>query len=437
LRRKLSTLEHIISGNIVLFVRLEGSFAPEQFRSALERVQRKHPALRALIREERGRLYYEEDSAPEIPLRVLPRKAEDDYRREAELELNHEFAYDQPQLRAVWLYSELGGDFLLTTSHRICDGGSMLTLMRETLQAVYSDEELVPYRPITIQDIIGNYQPPRLWQRRLAASVINGFIRLIPGSYPPKHNHKFYLEWMADRDLSAALTKRCNAEGVSVHAAFVVLLDRAFLAVCEKKKAPASIHTQMDIRGRRKNFSMLRRGMLFFAGGAVKTQTGQYADMDFWSRARMIHQEMPGQIEQELQQIPGRCHLFEMLRPPTGRQLNTLAWLGQMFKGIGAGNAFMLANMGSVVPSSVDAPFRVTALRPFMHSSKAAVIGLSAYKFRGELYFYYVGDEKQQSRIVAEALKHEFMAALQRLVSDGSHTVEISANQPQADMVEV
>ncbi len=70
-KRKLSTIEHILDGNIVCFVRLEGSFSLDQLRSALGRVQRKHPALRALIREEPDGLYYEADSAPEIPLRIV------------------------------------------------------------------------------------------------------------------------------------------------------------------------------------------------------------------------------------------------------------------------------------------------------------------------------------------------------------------------------
>jgi len=48
-KRKLSTIEHVAECNIVCFVRLEGSFHVDQLRSALSRVQRKHPALRALL----------------------------------------------------------------------------------------------------------------------------------------------------------------------------------------------------------------------------------------------------------------------------------------------------------------------------------------------------------------------------------------------------
>jgi hypothetical protein len=124
-------------------------------------VQRKHPALRALIREEPDGLYYEADSAPEIPLRIVPRLVEDDYRRECQIELTTDFAYDQPQLRAVWLQSEVESDLLLTTSHRICDGMSMLTIVREVLRSLHTDEELIPYEPITQRDIVGDYQPPQ------------------------------------------------------------------------------------------------------------------------------------------------------------------------------------------------------------------------------------------------------------------------------------
>src|SRR5258707_4036271 len=133
-KRKLSTIEHILEGNIVCFVRLEGSFHVDQLRSAVPRVQRKHPALRALIREEPDGLYYEADSAPEIPLRIVPRVTEDDYRRECQTELITGFAHDQPQLRAVWLQSELESDLLLTTSHRICDGMSVFIIVREELR---------------------------------------------------------------------------------------------------------------------------------------------------------------------------------------------------------------------------------------------------------------------------------------------------------------
>jgi hypothetical protein len=93
---RLSHVEHVVEGNIVYFVRLEGSFNLDHLRSALSRIQRKHPALRALIRQEPDGLYYEADSAPEIPLRIVPpRVTDDDYRCECQIELTTDFLYDQ------------------------------------------------------------------------------------------------------------------------------------------------------------------------------------------------------------------------------------------------------------------------------------------------------------------------------------------------------
>src|SRR5258708_30942356 len=248
MRRRLSYLEHIDEGNIVSFVRLDGSFSLEQLRSALLRVQRKHPALQVLLREEADGLYYEADSAPEIPLRIVPRVTEDDYRRECQTELTTAFAYDKPQLRAVWLQSEVESDLLLTTSHRICDGMSMLTIVREVLRSLHTGEELIPYEAITERDIIGGYQPPQPWKRKLAVRLMNGVLRLIPSSRRAPENNEHYLEWKADVALLNALKQRCKAEGVSVHAALVVVLDRALFAVFGEKKLPKWIENPVDIR---------------------------------------------------------------------------------------------------------------------------------------------------------------------------------------------
>src|SRR5579863_9557775 len=156
MRWKLSHIERIIDVNITCFARLEGAFDEKRVRSALARVQRKHPVLRALVRDGQDGPYYQADCAPEIPLRVLARVSDHDYRQECERELTTAFPPDQPQLRAVWLRSERESDLLLTTTHRVCDGMSVFTIVREVLWALQNDEELVPYAPVTVENIIGD-----------------------------------------------------------------------------------------------------------------------------------------------------------------------------------------------------------------------------------------------------------------------------------------
>lgn len=421
MRRRLSHMEHIVEGNIVYLVRLEGSFNVDRLRSALSRVQRKHPALRTLIREEPDGLYYEADSAPEIPLRIVPRVTEDDYQHECRTELVTAFAYDKPQLRAVWLRSERESDLLLTTSHRICDGMSMLIIVREVLRSLHTDEELVPYEPITRRDIIGDYQPPQPRKRKLAVGVVNGLLRLIPTSRRAPENHEHYLEWAADRTLSQGLKQRCKAEGVSLHAAFLVALDRALFAVFGKEKLPKWIENPVDIR--RGRFAALKNDTVFFGGGNFKVRTGQSPEVNFWERARIINDGIRRDVEQEMLDIPGRFHFSEMLRPVTRGQVQSIVRLGDALKMNGSWNRFALSNLGNVVIDESDAPFRIRDLRLYMHSLTFRVLCLVIYTFNGEMRFYCVSDEKCMTRNQADLLKREFMALLQKqvvLADDGA-----------------
>ncbi|MCU1292475.1 MAG: condensation domain protein [Bryobacterales bacterium] len=410
MKRKLSHIEHIVEGNIVYFLRLEGHFSIERLQLALARVQHKHPALRALIREERGGLYYEADCAPEIPLRIVQRFAEDDYRRECERELNTAFAHGQPLLRAVWLQSELESDLLFSTSHRICDGASMLIIVKEVLRSLYANDELIPYEPITRRDIIGDFQPPQARKRKLTAFLLNGLLRAIPTSRRTPENKEHFLEWSADRTVSNLLRQRCKAEGVSVHAVFLVALDRALAAVFGEK-LPKWIENPVDIR--RGRFPALKDDMLFFGGGNFKVQTRQSPDMEFWARARALNDEIRKKVEQELVDIPGRFHFAEMLCPLKSGQIQSIVRLGDALKMNGSWNRFAFSNLGNIVISDSDAPFRVKDLRLYMHSLNFRALCLVTYTLDGEMRFYCVADEKCMSRNQASAFKREFLALLQ------------------------
>jgi hypothetical protein len=413
MRRKLSAIEHMIDGNIVYFVRLEGTIDVTRLKRALSSVQRKHPALRTLIRKERDGLYYEEDCAPPVPLRVTLRLEDDQYRRECQRELATLFPHDQPQLRAVCLEAAQETDLLLVTSHRICDGMSMLTIVREVLRLLHSDEELMPYTAITTQDMIGDYRPPQPWKRRLQAGVLNGLLGLIPQSRRTPENNEYSLEWCADRAFSDALKQRCKTEGVSVHSALVVALDRAMATVLEKK-SPAWIESPMDAR--RGRLAALKSDMLFFGGGSLKIRTGQGTQTEFWARVREVNEQLRRDIEQELLKIPARYHFFEMLRPVPNGRMQSIVRMGDTLKLNGSWNRFALSNLANVVVSSPDAPFRVTDLRIYVHSFNIRMLGIVAYALNGMMRFYYVGDEKCMSRRHADELKREFMSVLQQQV---------------------
>lgn len=410
MKRRLSSIEHMIDGNIVYFVRLAGTFSPETLRSALARLQHKHPALRMLIREEPNGLCYEFDCAPEIPLRILARSGESDYRRESEAELKIRFSHDQPQLRMVWMQCDWEQDLLFVASHRICDGMSMLTIVREVLRFLHSDEIPDSYAPISPDDIVGDYRPSHPVMRRIGAQLCNGILGLIPESRKDSGNHEYCLEWYASEEMSDALRRRCRSEGASVHAALTVALNRALLGVLGKRKIPAWIESPMD--GRRGRLAILRSDMLFFGGGSLTLRTSQASQSDFWEEARAVNQKLRARIDEELQNIPGRYQFFGMLRPLSDAKIRTLVRMAEVLKVNGSWNRFALSNLGNVVVTDPDAPFRILDLRLYVHSFNIRLLGLVSYLLNGRMHFYYVGDEKCMSRPQADALQREMMALL-------------------------
>ena len=418
MKRKLSTIEHMIDGNIVYFVRLAGQIEERRLRTAIDRLQYKHPVLRMLIREEQDGLCYEFDCAPEIPLLILPRISQSDYRREIAAELNARFTHSQPQLRLVWLRSEVEQELLFVASHRICDGMSMLTIVREVLRCMHRDEIPLPYAPISPDDIIGDYQPPRPWKRRMSAHLCNAVLGLIPNSRKDPGNNEYFLEWWVGEEMTDALRRRCKAEGVSVHAALTVALDRSLLAVLGERKTPAWIESPMDAR--RGRLAMLKADMLFFGGGSLKVHTSRNTGTDFWEQARTVHRDLRAGIEQELLNIPGRYHFYGMLRPLPDAKIHTMVRIAEALKVNGSWNRIALSNLGDVVVTEPDAPFRLLDLRLYVHSFNIRLLGLVSYLLNGEMRFYYVGDEKCMSRSHADALKGEMMALLRNQIPDSA-----------------
>jgi hypothetical protein len=239
--------------------------------------------LRALIRQQSDGLYYEADTAGPIPLRSVEIESEEECARERQAELTATFAYHQPQLRVAWLKSRASNQLLFTASHRICDGMSMLILIREVLKSLHRDDALHPYAPLTLHDIIGDARDEDFSRRRRAARILNAMIALIPGSCRPVENRELYREWGASLGLSTLLKQRCRLEKVSMHAALLTALDMALQAAFGKR-APAWIESPFDGR-RDARIPQIKSDVLFFSGGSFRIRTGQGDAGDFWERA--------------------------------------------------------------------------------------------------------------------------------------------------------
>ncbi|GAA0693938.1 hypothetical protein ISN75_03100 [Dyella marensis] len=419
--RKLTTIERLIDGNITYRLTIEGALPVERLRAALDRVQRKHPALRMLLREESDGLYYALDAAGPVPLRVAICTSEQVLAGEIAREEASVFAPDEPLLRVAWLRTARGGVLLITTAHRICDGMSILTLARELLAGLHSDAPLLPYAPISPLDVAAPPGGPEERRQRMVAAVINGLIAVIPPSRRPPRHDTLRREWHVDAGLTAVLKHRCRVEQVSMHAALLAILDLALQSALGKR-APTRIDNPIDAR--RGRLAQLKDDMLFFGGGSFKIEVGRERGADLWERARDIYREMAGKMEQELLAIPGKYRFCEMLKPPSEHKLNAIVRLGDALSRNGNWNQFSFSNLGPIDLLEAQAPFRLEDFTLSVRSFGVRPLGLVAFALHGRLRFVFIGEEQCMSAAQVDALEQAFMGVLREQAAHRRREVE-------------
>jgi hypothetical protein len=420
-RRALSNIEHLAEVNIACSVWLAGRLNVGELRTALACLQRRHPALRALIRPENDVLYYEPDVAPEIPVRAVRLADEaaycsewgDGHQLRTELELRTAFHHGLPQLRVVYFEAESGCNLLFATSHRICDGLGMFIIVKDVLRYLAGGAELNAHEAVGVADIIGEYRPARPWLTSIGVSLINTCLRLLPGAGSAPQRKEYFVEWSAGREVSASLRQQSKAKGVSVHAAFLVALDRALLAVLGAR-APKWMTCPIDLR--RGRFPALKEDMLFYGGGNFKVRTGRWIEGDFWDNARVLTGEVRAQVEHEVLQIPGRLFLFEKLRPLTCGQVRWLVRLNEALQSKRRVRGIGVSNLGNVQFSDADSPLPIKEIRFSARPLNFGTLGLIPYTVNEEMRFYCMSSETFLDECEMHALKQEFMRTLERQI---------------------
>jgi hypothetical protein len=413
-RRPLSNIEHLAETNIACSVRLAGTLNVGELRTALACVQRRHPALRVLIRPEDDVLYYEPDIAPEIPVRTVPFADDGVYRAQWELELSTAFDHELPQLRVVYLQHKSECDLLFVTSHRICDGLSIFIIVKDALRALAGHTGLNAYEAVGSADIVGEHQLARPWLTKVGLTLINLCLSLLPGSGPAPKRKDYFVEWSAGREASASLRRQCKAQGASVHAAFLVMLDRALRTVLGAR-APKWITCPIDLR--RGRVPALKQDMVFYGGGNFKVRTGRWIEGDFWDCARVLTGEIRAQVEREVLEMPGRIFVAEKLRPLTCGQVRWLLRASEALQSKRRLRGIGLSNLGNVMFSVTDSPLPIEDIRFSFRSLNFGILGLVPYTVNEDMRFYCTCSQTFLNKCELDALKREFMGTLERQIA--------------------
>ncbi|WP_181358474.1 condensation domain-containing protein [Taibaiella chishuiensis] len=223
--------------NCVFAVTLEGRLQQERIEAAFARLLVKHPLLRAAIREdEPQRPYFEiAATAPKAAVEVLPRQGNEDWMQVAMAQWQQPFDYRQaPLMRVCWLKGETVSDLVIVLPHCICDGGTIVNLMRELLAGIAGqDQPAGSYLSFSfVSELVAQQQLPgkgALLKARLLSGVAGGVLSLLTRNKTVATGRQHYMvRWSVDRELSQQLISACKAAGTSVQAALGTAFLQAF-----------------------------------------------------------------------------------------------------------------------------------------------------------------------------------------------------------------
>ena len=143
--------------NLVIVLRLASGPSFEVLQKALCCLHQRHPLLRAGIERVGGRFYFRVADEPRVLLRLGPRRADDDWKRVAEDELNTRFSLSPgPLFRVTYVTApQTGGDceLVLTAHHAIIDGVSAARLLHELLglcESLSNGSSIEEIEPLTL-----------------------------------------------------------------------------------------------------------------------------------------------------------------------------------------------------------------------------------------------------------------------------------------------
>lgn len=287
--------------NCVFAVTLEGVLELEQLETAFARLLAKHPLLRAVIREDRPQHPYFDIAATTAPavVEVLPRHNDEDWIMVAKEQWQQPFDYTRaPLMRVCWLSGATLSDLLIVLPHCICDGGTIVNLMRELLAFTADPERHADPYPsfIKVSDLVAREALPgkgALLKAKLLSGLAGGVLSLLTRNKTVATGRQNYMvRWSADRELSRQLMSACKTGNTSVQAA----LGTAFLMAFGKIMGPDAKNKLICPVDIRKAVPGIKEDMMFAFAPVIELRGAARAGGEFWEAARRMKQELQQKV---------------------------------------------------------------------------------------------------------------------------------------------
>ncbi|MDQ6481216.1 condensation domain-containing protein [Dyadobacter sp. LHD-138] len=414
MKRKLTFIEGTMYAgghlpvNVVAGIKIKGNIREERLQLALIKVQKRHPMLRVNVLEDDKNIPYfsTKDSACEIPVRIVTRHSNGDWKKEYNIECLTPFdCKNGPLIRVVWLKSDTESDLIFTCHHCICDGKTILNLIDETLHLLEQPDaamgtydtfaSILDFIPETVKNNRIN---------RLTAALISRLARLallvVSLKKEVKRENPYLIHWKLDKETSDLILKKCKTEGSTIHTALCVAFLKAYQSV-ETIRPHARLYCAVDMR---KFIPEIKNDMMFAFPAMIGLTLKKDKTINFWTQARQFKEALT--LKMDKMEINKVLMYSESL-------LSSLPQMTKYARADTGTHDFTLSNMGKASFKENYTTFEIETLYPpatiFPFGNPSTLFSTA---FRGEIDFIFSSDEKFVKYQDAVVLKNNAMKML-------------------------
>lgn len=419
MKRNLLFLERVLFGDGtepfhgVYALKIHGAIDHAGLVQALARLQEKYAMLCTAIGiDALGRPYFHTPpSTPQIPLRIVERKSDDDWNRETVHELGTSFnILNGPLFRITWIRSAEVSDIIMAFHHCMCDGGSGVALLSDLLALIDDPQAAIGKAPAfqSIRDLVPaeilNNSRNR-FKAKLSAALVHlglslGSLFISTKRKPAPRSADYLINWKLGVEQSKALFAHCKNEGVTVNTAIGLALMEAFKAV-NGSGAHGKATCPVDIR---RYMPEVKRDMLFSYGLALNISLAQSIGNRFWEKAICLQTHVSKQMAKL------NPYEFTMIMEASH---GSVAKLHRFLTYAKVGNDFMFSNMGKLdIPAryrnfTVDTIYSPTVVGPFANPNT-----IITTTFNGQMDFSFVSNQDFMPRTTAVQIREKAMEIL-------------------------
>ncbi|WP_343564385.1 condensation domain-containing protein [Sphingobacterium sp.] len=347
IERKLMLVERIMYVdpetplNCVFTAKIQGKIDEEHIRNALAKIQWKHPLLRSAIEmiDTKQPHFVVQEDMKSIPLQIVERKTEHDWLIVSEREWYHPFNTDnKPLARLIWIKGGAVSELLWVLPHCVCDGTSIVTLMRELLSLLDDpSQELQPY-PLfkSVNNFLPqDFEPQKKSRKAKLYLLLARFFFFLQRKSRIRNSGKNYtIHWKLDTKTTATITQSCKEQGFSVHALLCTAFMQAFREV-QGKLAKSKAISPVDIRH---FIPEIKQDHMFAFAPTVELSLKKRKE-NVLASAHAIKSE----LAQKVKKVNARELLWmgEQMHPLVERMIS-------MLKSTAGGHDITLSNMGKI-----------------------------------------------------------------------------------------